>query len=77
MIFEVNRRDLRQTRAVEAPASDLEPNQIRLEIERFAFTTNNVTYAVAGDMLDYWGFFPSEEPWGRIPAMGLATIPQS
>ena len=37
----------------------LQPGQIRLTVERFALTTNNITYAVAGDMLDYWGFFPS------------------
>ena len=54
----------------------LQPGQIRLSVERFALTTNNITYAVAGDMLDYWGFFPVEPGaddtrWGRIPAMGL------
>ncbi len=77
MIFEVNRQDLRETRTVEQPAVELIDGQIRLTIERFAFTTNNVTYAVAGDMLDYWGFFPADAPFGHIPAMGLATITES
>ena len=45
--------------------------------ERFAFTSNNISYAVAGDILDYWGFFPAEPPWGRIPAIGLGTIVES
>ncbi len=77
MIFEVNRRDFRETRVAEDPGSPLASGQIRLAIERFAFTTNNVTYAVVGDMLDYWGFFPSDGEWGRIPAMGLATVADS
>ncbi len=75
--FEVNRQDLRDTRIVDADRVALEPGQIRLKLERFAFTTNNITYAVAGDMLDYWGFFPAEAPFGRVPAMGLATVAES
>jgi hypothetical protein len=61
----------------------LQLGQIRLTVERFALTTNNITYAVAGEMLDYWGFFPADEPgadgkrWGRIPAMGLGSVAES
>jgi len=77
MLFEVNRQDFRTTRTVAPTETDLEPGQIRLAIERFAVTTNNVTYAVAGDLLDYWGFFPAEAPWGRIPVMGLGSVIES
>ncbi|MFZ4811816.1 MAG: DUF2855 family protein [Ilumatobacteraceae bacterium] len=75
--FEVDRHDFRTTRVVTASLRELAPGQVRLGIERFALTTNNITYAVAGDMLDYWGFFPAEAPWGRLPAMGLATVAES
>ena len=47
------------TTPTEPGPADLQPGQIRLTVERFALTTNNITYAVAGDMLDYWGFFPT------------------
>lgn len=77
MDFEVNRQDFRDTRVIDRPAAELEDGQIRLAVERFALTTNNVTYAVAGDMLDYWGFFPTETPWGRLPAMGLSSVVES
>ena len=86
MQFEVNRADFHDTRTVETHGEGstvrLEPGQIRLSVERFALTTNNITYAVAGDMLDYWGFFPVEldetaTRWGRIPAMGLGSIAES
>mgnify|MGYP002628227041 CR=1 FL=1 len=77
MYFEVNRQNFRETRVAEPEPQPLEPGQVRLAIERFAVTTNNITYAVAGDMLDYWGFFPVDDQWGRLPVMGLAEITES
>ena len=77
MHFEVNRQNFRDTRVSDHPPRPLEPGQVRLAIERFAVTTNNITYAVAGDMLDYWGFFPVDEQWGRLPVMGLASVTES
>ena len=77
MDFEVNRADYRQTRIVDSPPPELANGQVRLAIERFAITTNNITYAVAGDMLDYWGFFPAPSPWGRIPAIGIGSVVES
>ncbi len=47
---------------------------VLFRVDRFALTANNITYAVAGDMLDYWGFFPADEGWGRIPVMGFADV---
>ncbi len=77
MIFEVNRQDFRQTRVTRPESSPLNAGQIRLGIDRFAFTSNNISYAVAGDLLDYWGFFPTEQPWGRIPAIGIGSVLES
>ncbi len=77
MIFEVNRQDFRATQIAPATPIDLKPGQVRLAVERWAFTTNNITYAVAGDMLDYWGFFPTDAPWGRIPGIGLGSVVES
>ena len=77
MDFEVDRRDFRRTRTAANQNTALSLGQIRLAVERFALTTNNVTYAVVGDMLDYWGFFPTEAPWGRLPAMGLGSVVES
>ncbi|MCP3857623.1 MAG: DUF2855 family protein [Actinomycetia bacterium] len=70
MIFEVDRQDIRTTRVVDAAPTTLGRGQVRLNVELFAFTSNNISYAIAGDMLDYWGFFPADAPWGRIPAIG-------
>jgi hypothetical protein len=48
-----------------------------MRLERAALTSNNVSYALSGDMLDYWGFFPTEEGWGRLPAMGFGVVTAS
>lgn len=53
-------------------------NQVLLEISQFAFTANNVTYALMGERMGYWQFFPSnEEGWGIIPVWGFATVAES
>ena len=77
MIFEVDRQDIRTTRVVDTPPTTLSPGEVRLAVERFAFTSNNVSYVIAGDMLDYWGFFPTDARWGRIPAIGIGSIVES
>ena len=78
MHFDVDRHDYRHVRLVgdERP-TELATDQVLLDVESFAFTANNITYAVAGDMLDYWGFFPAEAPWGRIPVMGIGRVAMS
>jgi hypothetical protein len=74
--FEVDRADVRQCRVVETEPPPLEPGQALLRIDAFALTANNITYAVAGDALRYWEFFPASEPeaWGRIPVWGFADV---
>ncbi|MAE95809.1 MAG: hypothetical protein CL910_14220 [Deltaproteobacteria bacterium] len=73
--FLVDRKDWKRTRFVESqPPGDLGPGQVRFRVDRFAFTANNVSYALSGDMLGYWNFFPAEEGWGRIPTMGFGDV---
>lgn len=70
-----------EIKAVECPSPDdveLAPGQVLLTVDHFALTANNVTYAVAGDMLNYWQFFPTgEDEWGRIPVWGFGTVAKS
>ena len=77
MNFEVRRDDLRTTRIVDAKAPDLDDGQVSLRVSRFALTANNVTYAVFGDAMSYWRFFPTEEGWGRVPVWGFAEVEAS
>ena len=76
MDFEVDRADIHECRVVEGNPPDLAPGQALLRVDRFALTSNNITYAVMGDALKYWDFFPTSEPhaWGRIPVWGYAEV---
>lgn len=77
--FLVRRSALRETRVVPA---QLAPGagEVLLAIDKFAFTANNVTYAVFGDAMQYWNFFPApaeQAGWGRVPVWGYADVAES
>jgi hypothetical protein len=78
--FIVQREDLRQCKfvpAVEAAQVRLRPGEILLRIDKFAFTSNNVTYAVFGEAMQYWAFFPASKGWGRVPVWGFGDVIRS
>jgi len=78
--FLVERGNLRHCKFVRGPEPDevqLQAGEVLLEIAKFAFTANNVTYAVAGDMMSYWSFFPAEAGWGRVPVWGFGDVLRS
>ena len=77
LAFEVAKSDWKQTRFVDAEAPALAPGQVLFRVDRFALTANNISYALSGDMLGYWRFFPCEDGWGRIPVMGFADVIRS
>ncbi len=78
MHFEVNRQNFRETRVAEPEPQPLEPGQVRLAIERFAVTTNNITYAVGRRHARLLGFLPRRRSVGvAFPVMGLAEITES
>ena len=80
MNLEVARTDLARVRVDRSEAPALGEEQARVRIERFALSTNNVTYAVYGDALRYWEFFPAAEApaeWGRIPVWGFGQVVES
>ena len=55
-------------------ADDLSSNQVLLEIDQLSFTSNNITYGVVGEQMNYWKFFPAPSGYGIIPAWGLAKV---
>jgi hypothetical protein len=77
MDFLIAKDDLHKTRFAEQPASELEPGQARLRVERFGLSANNITYAMFGEAMSYWKFFPAEDGWGRMPVWGFAEVVES
>jgi Protein of unknown function (DUF2855) len=74
----VTKADLTDTRCVDTTDSALANGAVRLKVESFAVTANNVTYAVIGDMFGYWNFFPTgAEGQGIVPMWGHAVVEAS
>jgi hypothetical protein len=74
---QIQRADLSQTRIVPIEQTPLGDGEVRLQIESFSVTANNVTYAVVGDAFGYWNFFPGEGEWGVVPMWGHAVVEAS
>jgi hypothetical protein len=75
--FLVRKDQLHQTEIRETPAAPLAAGQVRVAVRRFALTSNNITYAAFGDAMNYWGFYPADSGWGRIPVWGFADVVES
>lgn len=74
----VNKTDLSRSQLQSADDTPLAGGQVRVAVDRFAFTSNNITYAAFGDAMHYWNFFPSDqEGWGIVPVWGFADVVQS
>ncbi len=74
----VTRSDLNSARVVPRSLPLLADGAVRLKVQSFAVTANNVTYAVIGDMFGYWNFFPTgEEGAGIVPMWGHAVVEAS
>lgn len=75
--FVVGRNDLGKCRIIERTLPDpdaLGTGGLLLRVERFAFTANNITYAILGDELKYWSLFPAPAEMGMIPVWGFAEV---
>lgn len=73
-----SQRDPADGRLDTASASPLQPGWVRMAVRRVSITTNNVTYALFGERMSYWQFFPSHhEGWGVVPVWGFADVADS
>ncbi len=73
--FVVKVDDLQKAKFVtKTYAEELSSNQVLLEIDKFSFTSNNITYSVVGERMNYWQFFPTQPGYGIIPVWGLANV---
>lgn len=79
--FVVRKDQLASTELRSAPDLPLNGGEVRVRIDKFALTANNITYAAFGEAMNYWSFFPVQAPdnqgWGRIPVWGFGTVVQS
>ncbi|MEU7750848.1 DUF2855 family protein [Micromonospora sp. NPDC049171] len=77
--FAVARDDLGQTTLVDGTPPAVADGEALLRVDRVGLTANNVTYAVLGDAMRYWEFFPPATvglgpQWGLPPLWGFAEV---
>lgn len=77
MDFLVARDDPRSCRFADGEPPEPADGEALLRVESFGLTSNNVTYALLGDDLGYWRFFPAAEGWGKLPVWGFAEVAKS
>ncbi|MEG3598213.1 MAG: DUF2855 family protein, partial [Pseudomonadota bacterium] len=73
----VRKDSIGETELVETAQGPLAAGAVRLAIESFSVTANNVTYAVVGDGFGYWNFFPAPDGRGIVPMWGHARVIES
>lgn len=62
---------------MEVPLPAVGPGEVLLRGDRVGVTANNITYALVGNSMRYWDFFPAEDGWGRVPLWGFAEVAAS
>ena len=77
----VDRDDYRHVKIADVKSAPLRDGQIRVAVDRYGLTANNVSYAVSGDTIGYWNYYPVHSEngtrWGRVPVWGLADVVES
>ena len=73
----VRKGALAEASLVDVPLAPLAEGAVRLAVESFSVTSNNITYAVVGDGFRYWDFFPAPEGLGIVPMWGHARVIES
>jgi hypothetical protein len=74
----VNRKDFAQSRLEDFTPPALADGEVLVKTGAFGLTANNITYALSGDMIGYWKFYPVEDgDWGIVPVWGFAEVVES
>ncbi len=81
--IDIDRDDVTKAEVVPAD-TEIGHGEILVEIDSYAMTANNVTYAVFGKPAGlfgndqgYWDFFAERNAPGRLPVWGFATVTES
>lgn len=74
----VDQKTITDIRLDDVAPVPLTEGQVRLRLDSFALTANNVTYAASGFAIGYWKFFPSGiDGQGLLPVWGTAEVVES
>ena len=74
-----NRKDFRITQIVNDSLPTAGEGEVLVAIDKFGLTANNVSYAVSGDAIGYWNYYPTpleaaQDHWGKVPVWACANV---
>ncbi len=82
--MEIDRDFITNARITDCGEPTLAEGQIEMELQNFAMTANNITYAALGKPIGlfgndkgYWDFFSAENGPGQLPVWGFAKVSRS
>ncbi|MBB6425866.1 DUF2855 family protein [Sphingopyxis sp. JAI128] len=82
--IDIDRDDITQATLTADEGAPLAHGQVRVRLDSYAMTANNITYAVFGKPAGlfgndqgYWDFFAERGAPGRLPVWGFATVTES
>ena len=76
--IEVTRGALAQYHIADLAQNALPDGAIACDIQHYALTANNITYAVMGEAMNYFDFFPAVDAQnGVVPVWGFARVSAS
>ena len=78
-VLQVKRDAIDTAELAEATARPLVDGEVRVRVDRWALTANNISYALTGSSIGYWTFYPAPggEAWGIVPVWGHAEVSES
>ena len=73
----VGRADIAAVEVLDEPPAELADGQVRLAVDVFGMSANNISYAMTGEFLGYWAHFPVDDTRGCVPVWGFADVAES
>ncbi|MEM8706580.1 MAG: DUF2855 family protein [Actinomycetota bacterium] len=73
----VGRADISAVEVLDEPAAELADGQVRLAVDAFGMSANNISHAMTGDFLGYGAHFPVDGARGCVPVWGFAEVAES
>ncbi|MEM8705139.1 MAG: DUF2855 family protein [Actinomycetota bacterium] len=73
----VGRADISAVDVLDEATPELADGQVRLAVDVFGMSANNISYAMTGDFLGYWAHFPVDDTRGCVPVWGFAEVAES
>lgn len=82
--IDIDRDTISKAALARADHAPLRAGEVRVRVDSYAMTANNITYAVFGkpaglfgDDQGYWDFFAERDAPARLPVWGFATVIES